>query len=44
MSLDQPVSDEDVGEILPGLTEDDIPGAKLDEPLESHTVLYMYMH
>lgn len=40
MSLDhdQPVSDEDVGGNLPELTEDDIPGARLDEPLQSHAV------
>ena len=38
MSLDQPVSDEDVGGTLPELTEEDIPGAELDEPLESHAV------
>ena len=38
MSLDQPVNDKNVGETLLELTEEDIPGAKLDEPLESHAV------
>lgn len=38
MSSEQPTSDEDVAGVVPELTEDDIPGAKLDEPLESHAV------
>ena len=35
MSLDQPTSDGDVAGTVSELTEDDIPGAKLNEPLES---------
>ena len=38
MSLDQPTSDGDGAGTVSELTEDDIPDAKLDEPLESHAV------
>lgn len=38
LCLDQPVSEDASSETVPELTEDDIPGAKLEEPLESHAV------
>ena len=40
LCLDQPVSEGGIAssETVPELTEDDIPGAKLEEPLESYAV------
>ena len=40
LCLDQPVSEDGIAssETVPELTEGDIPGAKLEEPLESHAV------